>query len=64
MGVGEDSAISFDEGGVAGHAEIRLHVRCRVAVGVEQAEAEVIRGACGNGIGAAPNHRVAIGEFE
>ncbi len=49
MSVGEDRAIRFDEGRMTGHPQVRLHIRSRFAVGVQQAEAEgigSIRGQC------------------
>jgi hypothetical protein len=36
---------------------------CWFAVGVEQAEAEGVGGVCGDGLGAIPDHDVAVGEI-
>lgn len=59
--MGEDGAVGFDEGGVASHAEIRLHIGGGHAVGIEQMKAEGVGGACSDGCGAIPHHGVAIG---
>ena len=53
----------FDEGGVAGHAEVGLHVGGGLAGGVEQVEAEGVGGAGGEGGGAVPDHGVAVGQL-
>ena len=64
MDVGEDGAVGLDEGGVAGHAHVGLHVGGGLAVGGEQVEAEVVGGAGGEGGGGVPDHGVAVGQAE
>ncbi len=61
--MGEDGAIGFDEGGVAGHAKVGLHVGGGVAGGVEEGEAEVDGGRGGEVGGAVPVHGVAVREM-
>jgi hypothetical protein len=62
MGVGEGGAVGLYEGGMASHAHVRLHVGCGVAFGVEQVETEAVGGVRRDGLGAIPDHHVAVGQ--
>ncbi len=64
MDVGEDRAIRLDEGRVAGHAHVGLHVGSGGAVGGEQAEVELVGGVGGEAGGLVPDHGVAVGQVE
>ena len=63
MGVGEDRAVGFDESRMPGHAEIRLHVHCRMSARVQQAEVKEVRRAGGEAGRPVPDHGVAVREL-
>jgi len=63
MGMRKGSAVSLNERGVPRHPHVRLHIWCRVSVGVQQAETEAVSGVGRQDRRAVPYHDVAIGEF-
>ncbi len=61
--MGEDAAVGLDEGGVAGHAHVQAISPAGWPLGSSSVEGEVVRRLRDQGIGAFPDHGVAIGKL-